>query len=98
DGHVGGDTGQYARAEHQTAEALPTDAQLSALGEGVLDMSLDLFDTFFLDHWADFGARHRAVTHLERTDALGKFVGKCVIDAALHQDAIGTDTGLAGIA
>ena len=43
-------------------------------------------------------ARFEAVADLHRADCLGESLGEGVVDAVLHQDAVGADAGLAGVA
>ncbi len=47
---------------------------------------------------AHLDALAHAVPHLEGLDRGGELLGEGVIDAGLHQDAVGADAGLAGVA
>jgi len=75
--------------------ALAAGDDLGALLDGIGDVRLDLLDGLHVDQRADHGARLEPVGDLHRTRGLGQAVGKGVIDAVLHQDAVGTQPGLA---
>ena len=61
-------------------------------------MCLDLLDRLHVDQWADHRTRLEPVGDLHRTRGLGEALGEGVVDAVLHQDPVGADAGLAGIA
>ena len=69
-----------------------------ALLDGVADERLDLLDRRLVDQRADRGAGFHAWTDGELVDRLDEGRREAVVDAGLHQDAIGADAGLAGIA
>jgi ParB family chromosome partitioning protein len=71
---------------------------LGALLDGVGNVRLDLLDRLHVDQRPDHRARLEAVGDLHRAGGLGEALGKGVIDAVPHQDAVGADAGLAGIA
>ena len=60
-------------------------------------MRLDLLDCFGVDERPDHRARFEPVGDLHRPGGLGEPLGKGVIDAVLHQNAVGAHTSLAGI-
>ncbi len=61
-------------------------------------MCASTFSTAFMSiKRADHRTRLEPVGNLHRTGGLGEALGKGVIDAVLHQDAVGADAGLAGI-
>ena len=62
------------------------------------DLRRDLLDRLHVDERADHSTRFEAVCDLHGTGGLGEALGKGVIDAVLHQDAVGAHAGLAGIA
>jgi len=66
--------------------------------KGVGDAALDLFDRLHVDPRPDHSTRLEPVGDLQRPGGLGEALGKGVIDAVLHQDAVGAHAGLAGIA
>ena len=61
-------------------------------------MRRDLLDRLHVDERADHSTRFEAVYDLHGTGGLGEALGKGVIDAVLHQDAVGAHAYLAGIA
>ena len=69
-----------------------------ALRQGVVDMALDLLDRGPVDHRPDIDAGIGTRADLHRRDAGRELVGEAVIDAVLHQDAVGADAGLTAIA
>jgi hypothetical protein len=69
-----------------------------ALFDRVGDVRLDLLDRLHVDQRPDHGTRLEPVGNLHRTGGLGEALGKGVVDAVLHQDAVGAGAGLAGIA
>jgi hypothetical protein len=64
-----------------------------ALLDGVGDMRLDLLDCLHIDQRPDHRAWLEAVGDLHRPGGLGEPLGKGVMDAVRHQDAVGADTG-----
>jgi hypothetical protein len=58
---------------------------------------LDLLDRLHVDQRTDHRSRLEPVGDLHRAVGLGEALGEGVIDAVLHQDAVGADAGLAGI-
>src|SRR5258708_32767084 len=78
--------------------ALAAGDHLGALLDGVGDVRLDLLDRLHVDQGADHGTRLEPVGDLHGTSGLGEALGKGVIDAVLHQDAVGAHAGLPGIA
>ena len=61
-------------------------------------MRLDLLDRLHVDQWPDHRTRLEPVGDLYRPSGVGEPLGEGVVDAVLHQDAVGADAGLAGIA
>ena len=78
--------------------ALAAGDDLGALLDGVGDVRLDLLDRLHVNQRADHRTRLEPVGDLHRTGGLGEALGERVVDAVLHQDAVGAHTGLAGIA
>jgi|HubBroStandDraft_6_1064221.scaffolds.fasta_scaffold06721_7 hypothetical protein len=77
--------------------ALAAGDDLGTLLYGVGDVRLDLLDRLHVDQWPDHRAGLEPVGDLHRTGGLGEPLGEGVVDAVLHQNAIGTDAGLADI-
>ena len=71
---------------------------LGALGAGVGDMALDLVEALAIDDRPLLDPVLHAVADLHRGGRLGQAAGELVIDSVLHEDTVGADTGLAGIA
>ena len=71
---------------------------LGTLGAGVGDMALDLVEALAVDDRPLLDPVLHAVADLHRGGRLGQAAGELVIDSVLHEDAVGADTGLAGIA
>ena len=69
-----------------------------AFGNGIGDMFLDLFDCFGIDQRAGGDAFAKAFADLQSVNGLGQFGDEGIIDAVLHQHAVGANAGLAGIA
>jgi hypothetical protein len=78
--------------------ALAAEDDLGALLDRVGDVRLDLLDRLHVDQRADHRARLEPVCNLHRAGGLGEAFGEGVVDAVLHQDAVGADAGLAGVA
>jgi hypothetical protein len=99
DDHVGRHVGQHRRLEEAAAlrGALAASDNLGALLDGVGDVRLDLLDRLRVDQRADRRTRLEPVGDLHGTGGLGEALRKGVIDAFLHQDAVGAHTGLARI-
>ncbi len=66
--------------------------------DGVAHERLDLGDRRAVDQRADIGAGRHARSDSELLDRVDESGSKAVVDAGLHQDAVGADAGLAGIA
>src|SRR5712672_2954502 len=58
----------------------------------------DLLDRLHIDQRPDHRTRLEPVGDLHRTGRLSEALGEGVIDAVLHQDAVGAHAGLAGVA
>ena len=71
---------------------------LRSLGTGVGDMALDLVEALVVDDRPLLDPVFHAVAHFHRCCYLGQAASELVIDSVLHEDAVGADTGLAGIA
>jgi hypothetical protein len=56
------------------------------------------FSTAFMSISGPITARLEAVGDLHRNGGLGQPLGEGVVDAVLHQDEVGADAGLPGIA
>jgi hypothetical protein len=56
-----------------------------------------LLDRLHVDQRADHRARLEPIGNLHRAGGLGP-LGEGVVDAVLHQDTVGADAGLAGVA
>src|SRR6516162_7094675 len=99
DDHVGRHIGQHRRLEEGATEcrALAAQRYLGAFLDRVGDVRLDLLDRLHVDQRADHGTRLKPVGHLHGTGGLGQPFGEGVVDAVLHQDAVGAHAGLAGI-
>jgi len=61
-------------------------------------VSFDLLDRLHVDQRANHRTRFEPVGDLHRTSVLGEPLGEGIVDAVLHQDAVGAHTSLAGIA
>ena len=66
--------------------------------DGVADEGLDLLDRRLVDQRADRGAGFHAWANGELVDCLDEGRREAVVNVGLHQDAIGADASLAGIA
>ena len=77
---------------------LPPTHDLAALLDRVVDVLLHLGDGGLVDQRAGGDALLGAVAHLQLLHGLGQLLGEGVIDAVLHQHAVGADAGLAGVA
>ena len=69
-----------------------------AVLDGVADQRLDLLDRLRLISGPIVGAGFHAWTDGELVDRLDQGRREAVVDAGLHQDAVGADAGLAGVA
>ena len=65
-------------------------------GDG--NVGLDLGDRLFVDQRPLVTVATQAVTDAQFGDPLGQALGEGVVDAGLHEEAVGADTGLPGIA
>ena len=73
--------------------------QLGALVEGILHVLGDLLDGVAIDQRADLDALFQAIAHGQLSvHGGGQLLAEGIDHAGLHQEAIGTDAGLAGIA
>ena len=61
-------------------------------------MVLDLGEARGIDQRPDHRPLFRAGADLQCLDRIGELLGEYIMDLVLHQDAIGADAGLAGIA
>ena len=77
--------------------ALAAGDDLGALLDGVGDVRLDLLDRLHVDQRPDHRTGLEPVGDLHRAGGLREALGECVIDAVLHQNALGTHTGLTGM-
>ena len=66
--------------------------------QGIRDMPLDLLDGRAVDHRPNDDALLRTGANLHLRNSAGELCGKRLIDAGLHENAVGTDAGLAAIA
>src|SRR5439155_14399664 len=91
DDHVGRHAAQYGRLKKAAAErtALATNDDFSAFRKGVGNVGLDLLDRLHIDQRADHRAWLEPVGDLHRPGDLGKALRERIIDAVLHQDAVG---------
>ena len=98
--HIGRDVAHDRRAIEQRAGRVEraADEDLGALLDGVADERLDLLDRVAVDQRADIGAGLHAGSDRKLLHRLDESRGEAVVDAGLHQDAIGADASLAGIA
>ena len=78
--------------------ALAAGDDLAALGDGVGDELLDLLDRLLVDQRALLHAVLEAGADLQLAGGRGKLLDELVVDAGLHEEAVGADAGLAGIA
>ena len=69
-----------------------------SLGQRVVDMAVDLLDGGGVDQRADLDAGLGAGPDLHRPRPAPQPLGEGVVDAVLHQDAVGADAGLPGVA
>src|SRR5690606_14001818 len=76
----------------------PPGNDAGTFGERILDMAIDLLDRGPVDHRADGDAGLGAGTDLQGVDAGDELRGEGVVDAGLHEDAVGAHAGLAAIA
>jgi len=81
-----------------TGGAIAAGDDFGALLQRVGNVRLDLLDRLHVDQWPDHRARLEPVRDLHRPGGLGEALGKGVVDAVPHQDAVGADIGLAGVA
>jgi len=58
---------------------------------------LDLPARVLVDEGTDVDPVLESVPDLQRRHGLGELVGECIVDAGLHEQAIGADTRLAGV-
>ena len=79
-------------------QSLAADQYACAHGLGVMHMGLDFFHGFAVNQGANLYARGKAIARFERTDGGAHAAQKFVVDARLHQHAVGRDAGLAGVA
>jgi hypothetical protein len=93
DDHVGRHIGQHCRLEEADAlgGALAAGDHLGALLQGVGNVRLDLLDRLHVDQRPDDRARLEPVGDLDRARGFGEALGKRVVDAVPHQDAVGVD-------
>jgi hypothetical protein len=91
--------GHHGRLEESAAERVSLSAadDLGAFLHRIGDMCLDLLDRLHVDQRPDDRAWLEPVCDLHRTGGLGETLGEGVVDAVLHQDAVGADAGLPGI-
>ena len=78
--------------------AIAADDDARAFLEGVGNVLLDLRDRPVVDQRALGGARLEAGRRLQLADRLRELLREGVVDAVLHQEAVGADAGLSGIA
>jgi hypothetical protein len=78
--------------------ALAADHDLARHGDGVGDVALDLLDRALVDQRALHDADLDAVADLHLGDLAGEFRDELVMDAVLHEEAVGADAGLAHVA
>ena len=69
-----------------------------ALRPGIGDVLLDLGQRLGVDQRALIRFAFQSVAHAQAANRLGQFLGKCVVDLRLHDEAVGAHTGLAGVA
>ncbi|MNC07615.1 hypothetical protein D3C75_551680 [compost metagenome] len=77
---------------------LPPHQHAGPGGLGLADQGGDLVGGGGIDEGAYLGAFTHAIPHLEAAHRSGQLLGEGVMDAGLHQDAVGADAGLAGVA
>ena len=78
--------------------ALAAGDDAAALGLGVVDELLDLLHRLLVDQRALLGAVLQARADLELDASGGELLDELLIDAGLHEEAVGADAGLAGVA
>ena len=76
----------------------PPMSTLAPFFDGIADERLDLGDRLAVDQRADSGAGLDAGADGELLDRLDQRRREAVVDAGLHQDAVGADASLAGVA
>ena len=69
-----------------------------AFCDGVSDMAFNFRKTLVINDRALFNALLQTIANLHGGTGLGQPPGKFIIDTVLHEQAVGTDAGLAGIA
>ena len=74
------------------------DEDFRALLDGVADQRLDLGDRFAVDQRADRWCPAPCPADVKLLDRLDQRRGEAVVDAGLHENAVGADAGLAGVA
>ncbi len=75
-----------------------TGENLGALLDGVADQRLDLLDRLAVDQRADVRAGLEARSDGELLHGFDEGRRETVVDAGLHENAVGADAGLAGVA
>ena len=78
--------------------AFATRRDRAAFGDGIGNMLFDLFDRLGIDQRAGRDTLAKAFADLELVDGRGELGDEGIIDALLHQHAVGADAGLACIA
>lgn len=94
DRHVAEDGG-LEKVATEVGQRLAAYQELGALGDGIVDVLLDLVDGAVVDQRAMGHALFEAVADLEALDLFDKLGRKLVVDAALHVDAVGAHARLA---
>src|SRR5580692_11050404 len=68
------------------------------LRNGVLNMFLDFLHCSLVDQWTLENPWLEAIADFKFLDCGDEFLGKGIIDARLHIETVGANTGLTGIA
>src|ERR1022692_3090063 len=98
--HVRGHAGEHSRLIKGPAErmTLAADRYLGAARGGIGDVLLDLFQRFAIDQRTLRHAGIDARSDFERAHTLGKLRRERVVDLVVHEQTVGADAGLAGVA
>lgn len=78
--------------------ALAAERAGGAGSDGGIDQALDLGDSSGVDQRADLCAVAGTVADLEGADGGVQLGREGIVDAAVHEEAVGADAGLTGVA
>ncbi|MNI44296.1 hypothetical protein D3C73_986670 [compost metagenome] len=75
-----------------------TDGDACTFTQRIVDVPGHLVHGSGIDQWADGDTALQAVADLELSNRRAQAFGETLVDAVLHQDAVGADAGLPGVA